>query len=206
MNDESKPIDKEKLRIICTECNIWDHFKMSREHFSSIPEHKQMKLLHRFYNDLEPVYFAQNKTSIDSSISGNIKNSAKMTMTEVIKNSRGRSEIFYLTVGKDQEKKNNETLWVEYGHFCLQACDFPIEKTNLPENAIFYINQGYLSHKDNKKIYHSDIFIIEQITPLLYQPKNIVDYVPKEDEVKILRSKYNPSTGEFLGLEYCIAF
>ena len=76
----------------------------------------------------------------------------------------------------------------------------------MSENTNFYINQGYLSYKDNKKIYYSDIFIIGQIAPLLYQPKNIADYVPKEDEVMILRSKYNPSTGEFLGLEYCIAF
>ena len=53
---------------------------------------------------MEPDYFAQNKTSIDSSISENIKNSAKMTMTKVIKDSRGSSEI-EITVDKDQEKK-----------------------------------------------------------------------------------------------------
>ena len=83
---------------------------------------------------------------------------------------------------------------------------FPYKNANLPENMIFNINQGYLSHKDNKKIYYSEIFIIGQITPLSYQPKNIADYVPKEDEVKILRSKYNLSTDDFLGLKYCISF
>ena len=77
---------------------------MSREHFASTPEHEQMKMLHRFYNDLEPVYFAQNKASIDSSISENIKNSSKMTMTKVIEDSRGRSEI-EVSVDKDQEIK-----------------------------------------------------------------------------------------------------
>ena len=118
VSQELKPIDEEKLRIICAKRNIWDHFKMSREHFSSIPEHEQMKMLHRFYNDLEPVYFAQNKTSIDSSISENIKNSAKMTMTKVIKDSRGSSET-EVTVDKDQEKKISETLWVNYGYFCF---------------------------------------------------------------------------------------
>ena len=91
VHQESKPTEEEKPRIICTKRNIWDHFKISREHFSSIPKHEQMKVLHRFYNGLEPVYFAQNKTSIDSSISKNIKNSAKMTMTKVIEDSRGRS-------------------------------------------------------------------------------------------------------------------
>ena len=156
---------------------------MSREHFSRIPKHEQMKMLHRFYNDLEPVYFAQNKTSIDPSISENIKNSAKMTMAKVKQDTRGRSKI-EVTVDKDQEKKKSKTLWVNHGHFCIQAYDFPIEKANFPENTIFYINQGYLSHKDSKKIYYSDIFIIGQITPLLHQPKNIADYVPNKTKLK----------------------
>ena len=76
----------------------------------------------------------------------------------------------------------------------------------MPENNIFDINQGYLSYKDNKKIYYNDIFIIGQITPLLNQPENINEYSPKKNEVKILRVKYNPTTGKFLGLEYCLAY
>ena len=194
VRQESKPIDEEKLRIIRTKRNIWDHFRMSREHFSSTAEHEQMRMLHRFYNDPEPVYFAQNKTSVDSSISENIKNSTKMTMTKVIEDRRGRSEI-EVTVDKDQEKKRSKTLQSNYGHFSFQEYYFPVVKANLPENTTFYINQGYLSHKDNKKIYYCNIFIIGQIIPLLYQPKNVPDYVLKEDEVKILRSKYNSSTG-----------
>ena len=202
---QSNSIDEEKLRIFCTKCNIWDHFKMSREQFHSAPEHEQMKMLHRFYNDLEPVYFAQNKTFIDPSISENIKNSSKMTMTKVIEDNRGMSEI-KVSADKDQEKKNSETIWPNHGYFGFHGCDFAIEKANLPENTIFYINQGYLSYKDSKKIYYSDIFIIEQIILLLHQPKNIDDYVLKENEVEILRPRYNLSTGEFLGLENCIAF
>ena len=45
-----------------------------------------------------------------------------------------------------------------------------------------------------------------QIIPLLNQPKNTHEYVPKENEVKLLRSKYNTSTGDYLGLEYCVAY
>ena len=164
-----------------------------------------MKTLHRFYNDLEPVYFAQNKTFIDPSISENIKNSSKMTMTKVIEDNRGMSEI-KVSADKDQEKKNSETIWPNHGYFGFHACDFAIEKANLPENTIFYINKGYLSYKDSKKIYYSDIFIIGQIILLLHQPKNIDDYVLKENEVEILRPRYYLSTGEFLGLENCIAF
>ena len=45
-----------------------------------------------------------------------------------------------------------------------------------------------------------------QIIPLLDQPKNTDEYVPKEIDVKILRSKYNTSTEDYLGLEYCVAY
>ena len=102
--------------------------------------------------------------------------------------------------------KNGTDLWRKNGYFSTQACDFSIEKANFPENTIFYINQAYLSYKDNKKIYYNDIFIIGQITPLVNQPENISAYSPKEDEVKILRPKCNSTTGNFLGLQYCIAY
>ena len=75
----------------------------------------------------------------------------------------------------------------------------------MPENTLFYVNQGYQSYKDNKKVYYNDIFIIAQIMPLAHQPKDIKSYVLNDDEVKILRSRYDPVSGEFLGIEYCIA-
>ena len=56
------------------------------------------------------------------------------------------------------EKKN--------GFFSSQVCDFSLEKANLPENTIFNVNQGYLSYKDIKKIYYTDIFTT-QISLLL---------------------------------------
>ena len=126
-------------------------------------------------------------------------------MTKVIENSNCRTELA-VTANMEQGKKNSTDLWKKHGCFGSQACDFSIEEANLPENTIFYINQGYLSYKDNKKIYYNDIFIIGQIIPLLNQPEDICEYVPKEDEVKILRARYNTSTGAFLGLEYSIGY
>ena len=61
VHQETKPIDQEKLKFICSKCSIWDHFKISREKFTSLPEGKQMQMLTRFYNKLEPVYFGQGK-------------------------------------------------------------------------------------------------------------------------------------------------
>ena len=41
--------------------------------------------------------------------------------------------------------------------------------------------------------------------PLVHQLKDIESYDCKEDEVKILRTKYDPATGKVLGIEYCVA-
>ena len=54
-------------------------------------------------------------------------------------------------------------------------------------------------------MYYNDIFIIAQIIPLAHQLKGIESYVLNNDEVKILRSRYDPVSGEFLETEYCIA-
>ena len=75
----------------------------------------------------------------------------------------------------------------------------------MPENTLFYENQGYQSYKDNKKVYYNDVFIIAQIMPLAHQPKDIESYELKNDEVKMLRPKYDPTNGEFLGIKYCVA-
>ena len=66
------------------------------------------------------------------------------------------------------------------------------------------MNQGYQSRKDGKKVYYTDVFIIAQIMPLAHQPADIESYVLKENEVKILRSRYSPVRGDFLGIEYCV--
>ena len=40
---------------------------------------------------------------------------------------------------------------------------------------------------------------------LAQQPKEIESYVLNDNEVKILRPRYDPISGEFLGIEYCVA-
>ena len=70
----------------------------------------------------------------------------------------------------------------------------------MPEKTAFYINQAYLSQKDNKKIYYCDVFILGRVTPTLNPPEDLKDYVPKDNEVKIVRPKYDVVSGQFLGL------
>ena len=42
--------------------------------------------------------------------------------------------------------------------------------------------------------------------PLLNQPEKLDEYELKENEVKILRAKYDTTTAQFLGLENCLAY
>ena len=56
---------------------------------------------------------------------------------------------------------------IKFGFFKHQVCDFSVEKANMPEMTIFYVNQAYESYKDNKKVYYCDFYILGQVTPCL---------------------------------------
>ena len=49
------------------------------------------------------------------------------------------------------------------------------------------------------------MFILAQIMPLTQQPKDIESCELNDNEVKILRPRYDPVSGEFLGIKYCVA-
>ena len=167
-----------------------------------LPEDKQMQLVRIFYFDHLP---RSNAFSVDSSIGSAIRNSAGLSMKKVIENGDDRTELSVSTVNNSEEKKKSVSLWKNFGCFSSESCNFSIEKANLLANTIFYVNQGYQSFKDNKKVYYQDGFIVAQIMPLAHQPTDIESYELKEDEVKILRSRYDPVSGEFLGIEYYVA-
>lgn len=109
------------------------------------------------------------------------------------------------TETKDEKKPKSLTFWAEGGFFDGECSNFNIEKANLPENTLFYINEGYQSYKDWKKWHYNDIYIIAQIMPLAHQPKDVDSFECKADEVKILRVCYDPENGKFLGIKYCVA-
>ena len=74
-----------------------------------------------------------------------------------------------------------------------------MEKANLLENSVFYINQTYKSYKDNK-VYYCNYYILGQINQYQNPPKDLNNYVCKPDEINIFRRKYDTVTGDFLGL------
>ena len=93
-------------------------------------------------------------SAIDSGILNTVQQSSKLSMTKVLENVRMETTI---SAEREPQKKNSPDLWKKNGFFSSQVCDFSIEKVNLPEMTIFYVNQGCLSYKDNKKIYYVDV-------------------------------------------------
>ena len=55
-------------------------------------------------------------------------------------------------------------------------------------------------------MYYVDYFLIGQIIEASIPPENIDTYVCKEREVKLVRPKYDVSSGEFLGLHETVGF
>ena len=60
--------------------------------------------------------------------------------------------------------------------------------------------------KDNGKLYYADYYIFGQVIECLNIPEDIRDYVCIECEVKINRPRYNPVSGQFLGLYESIGY
>ena len=76
--------------------------------------------------------------------------------------------------------------------------ELDLEKKNIPENCLFYINQSYLLTVKNGDIamYH-EIFILGQIMVADNQPAEIQNYSCKANEVKLHTCIYDLTTGEF---------
>ena len=112
-------------------------------------------------SDICLVLFSVNQqapTQIDSGISQAIRDANKISMS---KNIFGDNKVeTTVTAEKTSFKRNAVDIWPNYGCFKQQPCDYGVEKENMPENSIIYVNQGGHSYKDNKKVYFADYFLI----------------------------------------------
>ena len=180
---QQMPIDEDKLRVLCARKNVLDYFGLDRD-FLNLSETKQLQLVQKFYFENLP---GSLKTNIDSSIGSAIQNSTGLSMTKIIESGNDWTEMTLSTNATEEKTVKSINMWKNYGFFGTESCDFSIEKANMPESTVYYVNQGYQSYKDSKKVYYNDVFIIAQIMPLSMQPKDIESYQLKDDEVKILR-------------------
>ena len=82
-----------------------------------------------------------------------------------------------------------------------------LEKENIPENTLFYINQSLLSTVKNRDItMYNHNFIIGQLIVATNQPSDINAYECKENEVKLCCYIYDLTTREFQGVREQLAY
>lgn len=93
-------------------------------------------------------------------------------------------------------KRNRTNIWEKYSYFKQQP----------PEMSIFYLNQGYQSYKDNKKLFYVDYFIVGQVNQCLNPTENLSSYEFKENEAKIYCPRYDTVTSQFIGLCKTMAY
>ena len=98
-------------------------------------------------------------------------------------------------------------MWRNEGFFKDTKLELNLEKKNIPENCLLYINQScILTVKNCDLVMYHDNFIIAQLIVAANQPSQIDQYVCEDNEVKLLTCLHNIQTGEFLGLKNEIAF
>ena len=108
---------------------------------------------------------------------------------------------------KQEDKLSGEKIWKEDGFFKNVKAQLNLEKVNIPENCLFYVNQGFLSTvKSGEIAMYLHNFIIGQLIIAANQPKDIGSYICSKNEVKLLSCVYDIQTGRFKGIREQVAF
>ena len=108
---------------------------------------------------------------------------------------------------KQENKLSGEKIWKKDGFFKDVRADLNLEKVNLPENCLFYANQGFLSTvKSGEIAMYLHNFVIGQLIIAANQPKDIDTYVCLKNEVKLLSCVYEIESGQFKGIREQLAF
>lgn len=112
------------------------------------------------------IFSGSSATSIDNSVSQGIKNSGKIFITKnLVFSDKTVETTLMATKFENGNDKNTTNIWPGNGYFKQQPCDFGIDKEKFPENSIIYINQCFLTIKDNKKLYYLISRINECVNP-----------------------------------------
>ena len=105
------------------------------------------------------------------------------------------------------DKLSGEKVWKENGFFKDIRPELNLEKVNMPENTLYYVNQAFLSTVKNGEIaMYVQNFIIGQLIFAANQPKDILQYECLPNEVKLLSCVYDLETGEFKGVRLQLAY
>ena len=120
---------------------------------------------------------------------------------------KDRSMKTQLLVKPKDDKLSGEKIWKQDGFFKDVRAELNLEKVNIPENALFYINQGFLSTvKSGEIAMYLHNFVIGQLIVAANQPKDIANYTCLKNEVKVLSCVYDIESGDFKGIREQLAF
>ena len=126
---------------------------------------------------------------------------------EVSDKDRSMKTQLLLTTSGSDEKISGEKVWNANGYFAEVKPEMNIEKVNIPENTLIYINQGFISTVKNGDLaMYAHNFIIGQLLVAANQPEDISQYECKENETKLLTCVYDLESGKFKGLRLMLAY
>ena len=155
----------------------------------------------KFKVNFERVYFFLAETKSDR-----LKRPANLLLMEK-EVSEGDKNLKMKMYFSESPKKytNVNNLWKEYGFFGERANELSLNKADLPENTLFYINQGTSSmvKSGDQAVYITNV-LIAQILPYANTP-DIETYKLKDDEVLLECPLYDKDTAKFNGLETRVA-
>ena len=118
-----------------------------------------------------------------------------------------KTKLLIRSSTSDDEKLSGEKVWKNNGFFKDIRPELNLEKVNIPENCLFYINQSFLSTVKNGDIaMYNQNFIIGLLIFAANQPKEIETYQWVPNEVKLLSCVYDLETGEFKGIREQLAY
>ena len=108
---------------------------------------------------------------------------------------------------KQEDKLSGEKIWKEDGFFKDVRAELNLEKVDIPENCLLYVNQGFLSTvKSGEIAMYLHNFVIGQLIIAANQPKDIANYTCSKNEVKLLSCVYDIESGQFKGIREQVAF
>ena len=85
--------------------------------------------------------------AINSPIKGRLEKASKMMLTKEAtdKDRSLKAQFLVSTAGNNDDKFSGEREGRKDGFFQDMRPDLKLEKDNIPENSLLYVNQGYLS-------------------------------------------------------------
>ena len=118
-----------------------------------------------------------------------------------------KTQLLIRSSSDGDDKLSGEKVWKNNGFFKDVKPELNLEKVNMPENTLYYVNQSFLSTvKSGDIAMYNQNFILGQLIVAANQPKDINTYNCNENEVKLHCCIYDLTTGEFRGVREQLAY